>query len=160
MYKRLVAIICFIGIMYSLAIAPTALASTAVSSELDRDSYIVDPTSTTAIYGLQSDEIPTTVCPIRNGERKAFKASATGGQMFTNCLYTGKTRYSITVHNEGSSNISVMVIKRGGDWIYDTTVPAGQIYGFSVGGLKTSDRIYIQFTPYAYVSYRFSGHIQ
>ena len=149
-------------IFFTITLACAALMSTPAHATTNSsgDTTVTNSSSVSNTYGLYTDEKPTKSYKLKNGERKSFQASAYGGVMFTNYLYTGKTRYSITVHNEGSSRLDVSVYDKYDKHIYTASVFEGQIYGFTVQGFKTSDEIYIQFTPRAYVPYRFSGHIQ
>lgn len=150
-------------IFFAVALVCTTMAASPAYANptSSNNTTTADSITTSGTYGVYSDTKPTKSCRINNGERKSFQARAYGGYMYTNCLYNGKTRYSITVHNEGSSRLDVSVLYgNNNSRIYSTSIPAGQIYGFTIQGLKTDDKIYIQFTPHAYVPYRFSGHIQ
>lgn len=99
-------------------------------------------------------DIPSSVWNIVDNGGYSFKGSAYNVNIYSNYKFTGKTTYTVSVHNSGTSKLSVKAKTRLHTY-GSTEIAAGEDGSITFSTNSESDAFYVQFSGSA-----FSGSVK
>ncbi len=152
--KRIVCIICLCALVASISLPKTN--SFVFAAEENIGVSNIEPTELTEDGEILEKGVsrPTETWDISKKGKYVFIGDPGGQVLYTNYWFTGKTHYTIKVHNTGSYTLKVKAKRRLKTYA-TTTIAAGDTVTFSFSGIEIDRKFYITFE-----GSKFSGYIK
>lgn len=107
------------------------------------------------------DSVPPPIGSVWTTKYYFSGTSYTGGDLYTNYWFTGRSTYFISVTNTGTNTMKVAGWKNPQHLVSEVTVRPGETYNYFIRGLGTRDKILLQFRAASmWQPFSFSGYIE